>query len=241
MNCGDVVYRSTLDPKLRLEEARPRGRARVPHTLSVLTRSPRISSSRPQAPLITTGGAAILAAVGAYLSITPGAGAGFLDYFFLAPLAAARAPKYSLDDFTFVRKLGEGGFGAVYQARLERPAGGGPPQDVVLKCAKGFGAEEAWMNGRAARACPAATAAYITSFRDAREPVLPRGAGGEGGGGGAWGGAKPFDLSQLANELRDFKLDARRLPWAKCVPLRRLCMCAAPAHSCNMQHTNPAY
>jgi serine/threonine protein kinase len=201
MNCGDQIYRSTLDPKLRLEEARSLHRPRRTRTARsrrhTLTR--RCSLRATQAPFITGGGAAILLAVGAYLSITPGAGAGFLDYFALAPLALARQPRYSLDDFVFVRKLGEGGFGDVYQARLERPAGGGPPQDVVLKCARGFGEEEVWMNGRTTRACPTAAAAFITSFRDARQPVLPRESGSaSAGAGAAWGLS---DLSALSNNL----------------------------------------
>jgi hypothetical protein len=210
MNCGDVVYRSTLDPKLRLEEARldahaPSPCPPTPTTHALTLPRPRPRPRNTQAPLITSGAATILLAIAGYLSITPGAGAGFLDYFLLAPLAAARRPNYSLDDFVIVRKLGEGGFGDVYQARLTRPAGGGPAQDVVLKCARGFGEEEVWMNGRTARACPAAAAAFITSFRDARQPVLPReeGLGGAlgGGAGGVPGNARDI-AAALAGGVR---------------------------------------
>ena len=145
-----------------------------------------------------------MAALGAYFGATPGAGAGFLDYFLLAPLSEASRPKQRLEDFTLLRKLGEGGFGDVYSARLERPAGGGPPQDVVLKRARGFGAEEAWMNGRATRACSQACATFITTFRDARQPTLPMAEAAD-----AFRNA--FDAA--ASGLRDFKFDAPKLPW----------------------------
>ena len=148
-----------------------------------------------------------MALLGAYFGATPGAGAGFLDYFLLAPLAEASRPKQRLEDFTLLRKLGEGGFGDVYSARLERPAGGGAPQDVVLKRARGFGAEEAWMNGRATRACPQACATFITTFCDARKPTLPMSGGTEA----ADAFRNAFDAA--ASGLRDFKFDPPKLPW----------------------------
>jgi len=183
-----------------------------PRTPPVLTRRFGISAAAHQAPLITTGGAAILAALGAYFGATPGAAAGFLDYFVLAPLSEAARPRQKLEDFTLLRKLGEGGFGDVYSARLERPAGGGPPQEVVLKRARGFGAEEAWMNGRAARACPRAVASFVTAFRDARQPQLPRSADAAAGeAADAVRGA--FDAA--ADAVRGLRFDAPRLPWDK--------------------------
>jgi hypothetical protein len=58
MNCGDFVYRSTLDAKLRGEEF---GLTREAVALAAL-------------------------ALG-YLSVTPGALAGFVDYYVLSPRA----------------------------------------------------------------------------------------------------------------------------------------------------------
>ena len=140
MNCGDVIYRSTLDSKLRGEET-----------------------------AVSWEAALLLLSVLGYLSVTPGAGAGFLDYYLLAPLARSRQPVRSLDDYALTEKLGEGGFGTVWRA-TELETG----EEVVMKCATGFGEEERWMNERASRSCPGQTAAFLSSFRDARRPQLPR-------------------------------------------------------------------
>jgi serine/threonine protein kinase len=85
-NCGDQIYRSTLDYELRGEVA----------------------------PLFTPVGLGILAFVGTYLTITPGVAGGFLDYYILRPLLGQK--RYSIDDFVLGAKLGEGGFGVVYKA-----------------------------------------------------------------------------------------------------------------------------
>ena len=85
-NCGDQIYRSTLDAELRGEVA----------------------------PLFTPTGLTILGSLGFYLTITPGVLGGFVDYYVLRPLLGQRS--FSLDDFVIGNKLGEGGFGVVYKA-----------------------------------------------------------------------------------------------------------------------------
>jgi hypothetical protein len=81
-----MIYRSTLDPALRMEEKR----------------------------VITEVGALILATLGLYLTITPGVLGGFVDYYVLRPLLGQK--RYTIDDFVVKDKLGEGGFGVVYRA-----------------------------------------------------------------------------------------------------------------------------
>ena len=87
-NCGDVIYRSTLDPELR----------------------------RELKPLLTTQGAIILSTLLAFFSITPGALPGYIEYYIVQPFQDRMRKKYTLDDFTLGSKLGEGGFGVVYFA-----------------------------------------------------------------------------------------------------------------------------
>ena len=77
-----MIYRSTLDPALRMEEKR----------------------------VITEVGALILATLGLYLTITPGVLGGFVDYYVLRPLLGQK--RYTIDDFVVKDKLGEGGFGS---------------------------------------------------------------------------------------------------------------------------------
>ena len=81
-----MIYRSTLDPALRMEEKE----------------------------IITGTGAFILATLAFYLTITPGVAGGFVDYYILRPLLGQK--RYSIDDFVIGGKLGEGGFGVVYKA-----------------------------------------------------------------------------------------------------------------------------
>lgn len=89
MNCGDIVYRSTLDPVLRMEQ--------------------RVLS--PQ-------GLFLLAASFSYLFAKPGVLQGLVDTYFAAPLQRVRTPAYCLDDVKIGRKLAVGGFGTVYTGDL---------------------------------------------------------------------------------------------------------------------------
>ena len=82
-----MIYRSTLDPALRMEEKRG----------------------------ITEVGALILATLGLYLTITPGVLGGFVDYYVLRPLLGQK--RYTIDDFVVKDKLGEGGMGEVWRAQ----------------------------------------------------------------------------------------------------------------------------
>jgi hypothetical protein len=147
-----------------------------------------------------------------------------VDYFLLAPLARRQQPVLGLDDFDFVRKLGEGGFGDVWLA-VAKATG----KEHVVKCARGFGEEEVWMNERAARACPGKTARFITSFKDKRRPrdvaapAFDASAGGLLGAvnaAGKWA-AEGGNLALL--ELPDLSdLAAGRLPWDN--------LCATPCN-----------
>lgn len=137
MNCGDVVYRSSLDPVLRMEERAG----------------------------LTPGGASLIAAAVAYLFITPGAGFGLLDYFLLAPIDKLIRRGMRTADFKTGKKLGEGGFGTVYRAEgIDKRSRLG---DVVLKRAVEFGRAEEWMNLRVSRACKGTCADFIGAFPDA--------------------------------------------------------------------------
>ena len=135
-NCGDVVYRSTLDPVLRME-------ARAG---------------------FTPGGASLIAFVLGYLAVSPGPGAGMLDYFLLAPVDKLARRGMRIADFETEKKLGEGGFGAVYRARgvQKRRALG----EVVLKRAIEFGRAEEWMNLRVSRECRGVCAEFIGAFSE---------------------------------------------------------------------------
>ena len=97
MKCGDAVYRASLDPSLRLEEAE-----------------------------ITALGLGILTAAVGYLLVKPGILRGLFDYYVLnfVDRALFRRP-LSQDDFKLGRVLGKGGFGDVYEAELFSDGGGG--------------------------------------------------------------------------------------------------------------------
>jgi len=103
LRCGDIVYRSTLDPALRLEE-----RGINPYSVAL-------------GGLVFT-----------YLFSTPGILPGFLDYYFLAPLSGLLRKKLSSEDIYLGRSLGAGGFGKVYKAKL-RQATGEDAEIVVKK------------------------------------------------------------------------------------------------------------
>lgn len=92
LNCGDITYRSTLDPVLRLE----------------------------QKVGITPQGLGLLALALAYLSATPGVLAGAVDYYILAPWQRYFGDNaYTKDDIKLGRKVATGGFGTVFRGELE--------------------------------------------------------------------------------------------------------------------------
>ena len=129
-NCGDQIYRSTLDAELRREIA----------------------------PLVTPIGGSILAALTLYGTSTPGVIPGFIDFFALRPLKDTLRKRFSLDDFKLGKKLGEGGFGIVYEATYK------DGEKYVLKRATDYGEAEIWMNERLQIACPGACAAFVSAF-----------------------------------------------------------------------------
>ncbi|CAG9460793.1 unnamed protein product [Pedinophyceae sp. YPF-701] len=134
MNCGDTIYRSTLDPKLRMEERS----VDVPALLAVVV------------PTLV------------YLNLRPGVLPGFVDTFFKAPQQRRSLPYFVLSDFKNRRKLGSGAFGEVYRAQVDTDSG--EPREVILKRATEFGEAEVYMNERCMRACPGAVAQFITAF-----------------------------------------------------------------------------
>lgn len=93
MNCGDIVYRSSLDPVLRMEQ---RG--------------------------ITPQGVALVAAAISYGLAKPSILQGAIDTYILAPLQQLSATPYCKEDFEITRRIAAGGFGVVYRAELLIPA-----------------------------------------------------------------------------------------------------------------------
>eukprot|EP00192_Tetraselmis_astigmatica_P008809 CAMPEP_0117659130 /NCGR_PEP_ID=MMETSP0804-20121206/6261_1 /TAXON_ID=1074897 /ORGANISM="Tetraselmis astigmatica, Strain CCMP880" /LENGTH=662 /DNA_ID=CAMNT_0005465753 /DNA_START=305 /DNA_END=2295 /DNA_ORIENTATION=+ len=135
MNCGDVVYRSTLDPVLRMEN----------------------KGVNPQ-------GIALLGLLAAYFTACPGPLQGFLDVYFLAPIQDELKDRvFGKDDFNVGKKIAEGGFGSVYLGEL-LDEDGYPLEDVIVKKATEFGEAEVWMNERLSRSSPGAIADFITAF-----------------------------------------------------------------------------
>jgi len=130
-NCGDQIYRSTLDAELRREIA----------------------------PFLTPTGAAILGTLGVYGTVTPGVIPGLIDFYILRPLLGTLRKRYSLDDFELGKKLGEGGFGVVFEATCVKDG-----KKYVLKRATDYGEAEYWMNSRLQIACPGACADYVYCF-----------------------------------------------------------------------------
>jgi serine/threonine protein kinase len=134
MSCGDIIYRSTLDPVLRME----------------------------QQPLAKIEGLCLLGTLMLYLLQRPGVIQGFYDTYIIAPLERMRERAYTKEDFRVGRRLATGGFGEVYQAELLGKENRN--LQVILKRAKGFGEAEVWMNERCMRACPSSIAQFITAF-----------------------------------------------------------------------------
>jgi len=146
MNCGDITYRSTLDPELRMEQ----------------------TGVSPVAW-------ALLAILGGYVSIKPGVLSGFVDFYLLAPFDRATRPRLKKRDLKLGAKLGTGGFGVVYKATVETDSYPGIDRgdEVVVKKALEYGVEEAWMNERARRACDDACAEFVDAFEDTKTKGQP--------------------------------------------------------------------
>ena len=130
-NCGDQIYRSTLDAELRREIA----------------------------PLLTPAAAVILGTLGVYGTVTPGVIPGLMDFYVARPLVGVMRKRYSLDDFELGKKLGEGGFGVVFEAKCIKDG-----KKYVLKRATDYGEAEYWMNSRLQIACPGACANFVCCF-----------------------------------------------------------------------------
>jgi serine/threonine protein kinase len=137
MNCGDAIYRSTLDPALRME------RKLFPDWRGLL--------------LLGTG---LL-----YLLSTPGVLAGAIDSYISAPLQRAKTKAFGKEDIRLGKKLASGGFGTVFRGELldvfpekELP--------VVVKKAKEFGVPEVWMNERIMRIAPKSFAEFLYAFEE---------------------------------------------------------------------------
>lgn len=143
MNCGDIVYRSTLDPVLRMEQ--------------------RVLS--PQ-------GLFLLAGTLSYLFSKPGVLQGMVDTYVSAPLQRLRTPAYCLDDVKIGKKLAVGGFGIVYTGELT-VSGNSETKKIILKKATEFGEAEVWMNERMMRAAPGVAARFITAFEDSATDPKP--------------------------------------------------------------------
>mmetsp|Transcript_41149 Transcript_41149/g.74002 ORF Transcript_41149/g.74002 Transcript_41149/m.74002 type:complete len:638 (-) Transcript_41149:1944-3857(-) len=136
-NCGDMVYRSTLDPVLRMEQ----------------------KGINPQ-------GVALLGLLGAYLATPPGVLEGAFDYYVAAPLQREFADRvYGKDDFKVGKKMAEGGFGSVFRGTL-RSRDEMEGAEVIIKKASEFGEAEVWMNERLSRAAPGAIADFLTAFSE---------------------------------------------------------------------------
>ncbi|PSC67135.1 Serine threonine-kinase chloroplastic [Micractinium conductrix] len=138
MNCGDITYRSSLDPVLRMEER----------------------ALNPQ-------GLALVATAAAYLFLRPGVLPGAIDTYLKAPLQRARSKVYGKEDFDMGRKLASGGFGTVYKAELVVDEEG-TRREVIVKKATEFGEAEAWMNERMMRWAPKAVAEFVTAFSEGK-------------------------------------------------------------------------
>ena len=140
MNCGDIEYRSTLDPVLRMEQR-----------------------------VLSVQGLLLLAASLSYLFAKPGVLQGMVDAYVAAPLQRLKTPSYCIDDVKVGRKLATGGFGTVYTGELLR-GNSRETTKIILKKATEFGEAEVWMNERIMRAAPGIAANFITAFPDGLDP-----------------------------------------------------------------------
>lgn len=114
---------------------------------------------------LTLQGKAIIGGVGLYLLATPGVLWGFIDTYIVRLLQRALSPAYRLRDFELGQRLGKGAFGEVFRATCLRE--GASEDQVVLKRADDYGAEEVWMNGRVSRLPVSKNfARYLGAFRE---------------------------------------------------------------------------
>lgn len=144
VNCGDIIYRSTLDPSLRAD-----GSGVSPLLLVVL------------APAL------------AYLTAPPGVLQGFFDTYLRTPFLALTTPKLTREGVEVGRKLATGGFGTVYlgTAGTSVPGQIRKGEKIIVKKATEFGEAEVWMNERLSRAAPAAVARFLTAYADGQPRV----------------------------------------------------------------------
>jgi len=138
-NCGDAVYRSTLDASLRGEDG--------------ITLSP-------------LGASFILAALTYLVVPTPGVLQGWYDTFIKAAVQKKSQRKLSTDDFNLTKQIGKGAFGTVWLGGFKDPLPEDYDEDgnlipVVVKKATEYGLAEAYMNDRVSRCAPETCAGYI--------------------------------------------------------------------------------
>lgn len=137
------------------------------HDIITITNIPQHSSLDPVLRMeqrigLTPQGLALLLAVVAYLSATPGVAAGFVDFYISGPLQRLKeGAAYGKDDIKLGRKLATGGFGTVFRGELLDSG-----EQVIVKKAKEFGEAEVWMNERMMRIAPEAVAQFINAFED---------------------------------------------------------------------------
>ncbi|PNW87375.1 hypothetical protein CHLRE_02g120250v5 [Chlamydomonas reinhardtii] len=93
MKCGDIVYRSTLDPSLYNEAG------------------------------FDEKTVALLAPVLAYLFLPPGVLPGAIDYYIRAPLKRKQTKAIDKNDIVLGKRLGTGGFGTVFKGELKEEGG----------------------------------------------------------------------------------------------------------------------
>ncbi|GLI62557.1 hypothetical protein VaNZ11_005225 [Volvox africanus] len=97
MKCGDIVYRSTLDPSLYKNGG------------------------------FDWRTATLLATVLGYLVLPPGVLPGAIDYYIKAPLKRKESKAIDKNDIILGKRLGTGGFGTVFKGELKEERGGRTP------------------------------------------------------------------------------------------------------------------
>ncbi|GIM05771.1 hypothetical protein Vretimale_10236 [Volvox reticuliferus] len=97
MNCGDAVYRSTLDPSLYKSGG------------------------------FDWRTATLMATVLGYLVLPPGVLPGAIDYYIKAPMKRKESTAIDKNDIILGKRLGTGGFGTVFKGELKEEKGGRTP------------------------------------------------------------------------------------------------------------------